>query len=240
MTRSTGDGLRVRQRARRPAGGDDQPHRPADRALPAARPGGPGGDRAPATCASRDDEAARPAGRGRAEPARRRRSPACASAPRAGRPASTWRGCRCAGARTRRRFIADFAGDDRLVVDYLADEVLEGLPRRAPRVPAADLGAGPALGPAVRRRCRHERVGAGARRARALQPLPGAARQPARVVPLPPPLRRAAAARARTDRARRGGRAAPARGRLAPGRGLGGRRRPPRGRRGRPRLRRPT
>ena len=26
------------------------------------------------------------------------------------------------------RFIADFAGDDRLVVDYLADEVLEGLP----------------------------------------------------------------------------------------------------------------
>ena len=51
-----------------------------------------------------------------------------ASAPRAGRPASTWRDCRCAGARTPGRFIADFAGDDRLVVDYLADEVLEGLP----------------------------------------------------------------------------------------------------------------
>ena len=60
------------------------------------------------------------------------------------------------------RFIADFAGDDRLVVDYLADEVLDGPAARAARLPAAHLDPRPperarsatrSPGPAARRGC---------------------------------------------------------------------------------------
>ena len=114
-----------------------------------------------------------------------------------GRRASTWRGCRCAAATTRRAFIADFAGDDRLVVDYLAAEVLEGQPPRAARLPAAHVDPRP---PQRARSATPSPAPSGsaarAGRARALEPVPRAPRQPPRVVPLPPPLRRAAAARA--------------------------------------------
>ena len=50
-------------------------------------------------------------------------------------------------------FIADFAGDDRYIVDYLAEEVLPAPARAGPAVPVADLGPGPAVRPTVR--CRH-------------------------------------------------------------------------------------
>ena len=65
------------------------------------------------------------------------------------------------------------------------------------RLPAADLD--PAAPDAARSATPWPaRSGSAQRpgRARALEPLPGAARQPPRVVPLPPPLRRAAAPRA--------------------------------------------
>ena len=113
-------------------------------------------------------------------------------------------------------FIDDFAGDDRLVVDYLAAEVLEGQSPERRRFLLRTSILGAPHGAPLRRGRRHQRLGAGARRARAVEPLPGAARQPARVVPLPPPLRRAAAPRADRQRAGRGRRAAPPRGRLAP------------------------
>ncbi len=50
-------------------------------------------------------------------------------------------------------FIAGFAGDDRYIVDYLAEEVLQRQPEHVPAVPAADLHPGPVERPALR--CRH-------------------------------------------------------------------------------------
>ncbi len=51
-------------------------------------------------------------------------------------------------------FIAGFAGDDRYVVDYLVEEVLQRQPRRSPGVPAADVGPRPDERVPVRRRHR--------------------------------------------------------------------------------------
>ena len=51
-------------------------------------------------------------------------------------------------------FIAGFAGDDRYIVDYLVEEVLQRQPERRPDLPAADLHPGPAERPALRRRHR--------------------------------------------------------------------------------------
>ena len=51
-------------------------------------------------------------------------------------------------------FIAGFAGDDRYVVDYLVEEVLQRQPRGRPGVPAADLRPRPDERLAVRRRHR--------------------------------------------------------------------------------------
>ena len=103
------------------------------------------------------DEAGRTAGRRhRRRPGPRRRRAPARRAPRAGPPASTWRACRCAAREDAGAFIADFAGDDRLVVDYLAAEVLEGQPRRAARLPAAHVDpAAPDRGP-LRRRGRRQ------------------------------------------------------------------------------------
>ena len=50
------------------------------------------------------------------------------SAPKAGRPHSSWRRCPCGTATTSAEFIADFAGDDRFIVDYLVEEVLTRQP----------------------------------------------------------------------------------------------------------------
>ena len=87
-------------------------------------------------------------------------------------------------------FIAGFAGDDRYIVDYLVEEVLQRQPERRPQLPAADLHPEPADRPAVRRGHRPGRRQGHARGARAGQPVPGPARRPAPVVPLPPPVRR--------------------------------------------------
>ena len=44
---------------------------------------------------------------------------------RAGSPRCSWRRCRCRAATNIADFIANFTGDDRFVVDYLVEEVLE-------------------------------------------------------------------------------------------------------------------
>ena len=138
-------------------------------------------------------------------PRRRRTSPRWRGAPRAGSPRSSWRRSRCRAATTSRGFIAGFAGDDRYIVDYLVEEVLQRQPERVRELPAADLHPGPAERPAVRRRHRPGRRQGDAGGARAGQPVPGPARRPPPVVPLPPPLRRRAAG-APAGRAARPGR----------------------------------
>ena len=136
-------------------------------------------------------------------------------------------------------FIDGFAGDDRHVVDYLVEEVVHRQPeevrdfllrtRVLPRLSGS-------LADAVTGRTDGR---ADARDAGPRQPLPGAARRPATLVPLPPPVRRHAARPAARRAARGGGRAAPAGQHLArAGRGhrhrhrarLGRRRRRPGGR----------
>jgi LuxR family maltose regulon positive regulatory protein len=118
-----------------------------------------------------------------------------------------------------RVFVHAFAGDDRQIVDYL-HEVIAGqsAPLREFLLQTSILET------AVRYplRCRHRHVG----RARppggdpALEPVPGAARQPWALVPQPPSVSRPAATRARARRARARPGAAPARVRVAP---VGGR-----------------
>ena len=46
--------------------------------------------------------------------------------PRAGRPGCSWPRCRCAGSDDAAAFVAAFTGSHRYVLDYLAEEVLEG------------------------------------------------------------------------------------------------------------------
>ena len=103
--------------------------------------------------------------RGRRLPQRRQRasawppttSPLWRSAPRDGRPPCSSPRCRCRAEPTRSRFIAGFAGDDRFVVDYLADEVLDRQPADVRTVPARHLDPRPAHRPAVRRGHRPDR-----------------------------------------------------------------------------------
>ena len=84
---------------------------------------------------------------------------------------------------------------------------LRVLPPRAPlpaaggrgAVPQAHVGAGADVRRSLRRRARDDAVGAHARDARARERLRRASRPAGRVVPLPPPLRRAPAERARAD-----------------------------------------
>ena len=133
------------------------------------------------------------------------------------------------------RFIADFAGDDRLVVDYLADEVLEGLPagRREFLLRTSVLGrlSGP-LCDAVAGTSGSARVLAELERSNLfLVPLDNR-REWYRYHHLFGELLQHELALTAPDEVAELHRRAAA---LAPGRGLGGRRRPPRGRRGRPR-----
>ena len=122
-------------------------------------------------------------------------------------------------------FVREFAGDDRHVVDYLSAEVLSGQPAEvrafllrtslldrfcAPLCDAVTGGDGRTPDPA---------------RDGVVELLPHPARQQARLVPLPPPVRGAAPAGAGADRARERRRAAPPGVRVAP-RSRHGRRRP--------------
>ena len=54
--------------------------------------------------------------------------------------------------------LADFHGDDRLVVDYMRDVFLSGLDRDTLDFLIADVDPGPAVGRALRRRARTDRV----------------------------------------------------------------------------------
>ena len=101
-------------------------------------------------------------------------------------------------------FIAGFAGDDRYIVDYLVEEVLQRQPEQVRQLPAADLDPGPADWPAVR--CRHRPGGrqGDAGGARSREPVPRPARRPPPLVSLPPALCRRAARAPLRRAARRG------------------------------------
>ena len=130
-------------------------------------------------------------------------------------------------------FIAGFAGDDRYVVDYLAEEVLARQSDRVQTLPAADLHPGPAERSTMR--CRHRAGrwqghagGAGSR-----EPVPGLARRPPPVVSLPPSVCRRAAGAPAGRAARPGTGLAPAGERMVRAERRTVRGRPPRaGRRG--------
>ena len=90
-------------------------------------------------------------------------------------------------------FIAGFAGDDRYIVDYLVEEVLQRQPETVRSFLLRDLDPRPAERPAVRCRHRPGRRQGDAGGARSREPVPRPARRPPPVVSLPPPLRRRAA-----------------------------------------------
>ena len=108
--------------------GDRQPRRPGAAAGPVAR----------ARRARRDPRrrSALHARRGRGVPQRgdgtgadgSRTSQRWRGAPKGGSPRSSWRRSRCRGETTSPAFIAGFAGDDRYIVDYLVEEVLQRQP----------------------------------------------------------------------------------------------------------------
>ena len=56
------------------------------------------------------------------------RSPRSRSGPKVGSPRSSWPPCRCRAGTMSTSFIAGFTGDDRFVVDYLVEEVLQRQP----------------------------------------------------------------------------------------------------------------
>ena len=167
-------------------------------------------------------------GLGRATwPPWRRRTEGWVGRPAAGRPVAA--GPRRPG----RGSSPGFAGDDRFVVDYLADEVLDRQPDDVRRflleTSVLDRLTGP-LCDAVTGR--HGRAG-GAGGAGAAEPVRRPPRRPPPLVPLPPPVRRRAARAPARRAARRRRRAAPPGRRLVrPGGGSRGGR-PARARRGR-------
>ena len=117
-------------------------------------------------------------------------SPRSRPAPRAGsRPCSSPRS-RCGTATTRPAFIAGFAGDDRYVVDYLVEEVLDRQPDEV-----RDFLLGTAIldrltGPLCDAVTETSGGTPDARVAGAPEPVRRPARRPAPLVPLPPPVRR--------------------------------------------------
>ena len=134
-------GLPARAPAAAGAPRDQHPRRPRAAAGPAARPrrAGRGPRRRPALHRRRRPRPTSTRSSALGLEPRRRGGPGGA-APKAGSPPCSWRPCRCRAATTPAGFIAGFAGDDRFVVDYLADEVLDrqpthvrALPARAPR-----------------------------------------------------------------------------------------------------------
>ena len=109
---------------------------------------------------------------------------------------------------------------------------------RDPGVPATHVGPSAAVGTTLRRRHPEPELGRDPPPARSGQPLCRPARRPARVVPLPPPIRRVAATPAGRGRAGAGSGPAPTGERLVPGFGVSRGSHPPwhrrwRGRRGR-------
>ena len=135
-TRSTrreiqdGHGVPARPPAAERAPRDRHPRRSGAAAGPPARRAASSSRSAPPTCGSRPDEAAALPQRtsmGLGLTARRCRG---AGGPdrRLDRRAPARRRCRCRGETTSPGFIAGFAGDDRYIVDYLVEEVLQRQP----------------------------------------------------------------------------------------------------------------
>ena len=90
-------------------------------------------------------------------------------------------------------FIAGFAGDDRYIVDYLVEEVLQRQPERVRSFLLQTSILGRLSGPLCDAVTGHDGRQGDARGARPREPVPRPARRPAPVVSLPPPLRRRAA-----------------------------------------------
>ena len=130
--------------------------------------------------------------------------------------------------------VQAFHGSQRHVADYLTGEVLDRLEEDTRRFLLRVVGPRHLHRPAVRRRTRPLGFRCPASPARARERLPRLARRPRRVVSVPPPLRRAAPARAldrgadRLCSAAHGGERVVSRARLARGsaRARGGRGRP--------------
>ena len=106
------------------------------------------------------------------------------------------------------RFAAEFSGSERTVAEYLLAEVLERQQRGGAAAAAADLGAGPGERRTGRPADRRLGRGADLAAARAGQRVRGLAGCAAVLVPLPPAVRRPAAAGAAAQRAGRTARAA--------------------------------
>ena len=108
-------------------------------------------------------------------------------------------------------FVAEFAGDDRFILDYLADEVLDRQTARSAtscstrRILSRLTGSLCAAVTGQRRRQGHPRG------ARPIEHVPRSARRSPHVVPVPPPLRRRRARQTGRRAARPGRRAAPPR-----------------------------
>ena len=183
--------------------------------LPVPRSAGPG--------RPRRDRGRRPGAWTQARPrsllARRRRRArgrrdgrASSSAPRDGPPASYLAALAIEGRRLAAATIATtFTGDDRFMADYLRSEFLDRVSRADVVVPHPDVDPRPdvAVRCATSPSARSARPRA--RPARAPQPPGDPARPPRRVVPLPPPVPRAAARRAGPSGAGDGARAPPPR-----------------------------
>ena len=130
----------------------------------------------------------------RPRPDRRRHRGPRGAAPRAGSPRCSSPRSRCSGRDDVGGFIAGFAGDDRYVVDYLAEEVLRPPARRRSarfllETSVLDRLTGPLCDAVTGERRRQ----ASCSRRWSAQPVPRPARRPPPLVPLPPPVRRRAA-----------------------------------------------
>ena len=192
MTSTTG-GLPARPPAARAAPGDRQPGRsPASRS-PACALVASWWRSARPTCDSRPTRRRRTSTTGWDSSSPSTMSLPWRGGPRGGSPRCSSRRSRCRVATTSPGSSTGFAGDDRYVVDYLVEEVVQRLSDPRPEVPAADLDPGAAQRTVVRRRHRPGRRQGDAGGAGPAQPLPGPARRPSPLVPLPPPLRRRAA-----------------------------------------------
>ena len=87
------------------------------------------------------DEAAAYLNEWRRPGSRRRGRRRLEDAPRGGSPRCSSPRSRCGGARTSTGFIAQFAGDDRYIVDYLVEEVLRAPTRAGAPFPVALSGS---------------------------------------------------------------------------------------------------
>ena len=112
--------------------------------------------------------------------------------------------------------VARFAGDDRYIVDYLAEEVLARLPDDVRDFLLTTSVLDRLTGPLCDAVTGHVRRRSAAGGARARQPLPRPARRPPAVVPVPPPVRRRAPRAPARATAGPGRRAAPPGQLLAP------------------------